>query len=324
MSSRVTRARSKQQNTEPESPLDKALALKGQPSPSIEKLPKEVTPDWIGSQANGFDLLQAKQLKLRSSTAQIPKHIFRPSLKTPANKKLALLAQAAGATLAFAQGEAGTAVCISPSGVLLTCSHCIAETEDELDREAQHWLLFASGQIVKAKCVAWDAIRDLALLQIVASQTAAESSALRSSIPRAALVTPDLRFPTVSISHSPPSLNNSFACIGQPGPLDLETSDPDTPTNYDILHHSTGLYRGLAKGQDPQDNSEIGALKHDCWTYWGHSGAPLFTTETGEEQLKLAGLHSSWDDETGMRRGVPWAALWAFLDEWTIVVVGQE
>lgn len=52
---------------------------------------------------------------------------------------------------------------------------------------------------------------------------------------------------------------------------------------------------------------------HDCWTYWGHSGAPLMLRATGE----LVGLHSSWDDQSGMRRGVPLVALRAFLDEWT-------
>jgi len=48
-----------------------------------------------------------------------------------------------------------------------------------------------------------------------------------------------------------------------------------------VLHISTGLSRGYASGQDAQDNLEIGALTHDCWTYWGHSGAPLVETSTG-------------------------------------------
>jgi len=80
-----------------------------------------------------------------------------------------------------------------------------------------------------------------------------------------------------------------------------------------VLHISSGKYRGLSPGQDPQDNSEIGALMHDCWTYWGHSGAPLVERRTGG----LVGLHSSWDEETGMRRGVAWEAVQAFLEEHT-------
>jgi hypothetical protein len=61
---------------------------------------------------------------------------------------------------------------------------------------------------------------------------------------------------------------------------------------------------------DPQDNSEIGTLKHDAWTYWGHSGAPLLRRGDGS----LLGLHSSWDDRTAMRHGVPLVAIKAFLD----------
>ncbi len=55
---------------------------------------------------------------------------------------------------------------------------------------------------------------------------------------------------------------------------------------------------GMIPGADPQKNSEIGTLKHDAWTYWGHSGAPLLLEEDGT----LIGLHSSWDDQTTMRR----------------------
>jgi hypothetical protein len=62
---------------------------------------------------------------------------------------------------------------------------------------------------------------------------------------------------------------------------------------------------------DPQDNSEIGTLKHDAWTYWGHSGAPLLRRVDGS----LLGLHSSWDDSTAMRHGVPLVAIKSFLSE---------
>lgn len=70
--------------------------------------------------------------------------------------------------------------------------------------------------------------------------------------------------------------------------------------------------------QDPHDNFEIGALKHTCWTYWGHSGAPLIHADTrapGGGDFALVGLHSSWDDRTGMRRGVALVAIRAFLRE---------
>ena len=42
---------------------------------------------------------------------------------------------------------------------------------------------------------------------------------------------------------------------------------------------------------------------HDAWTYWGHSGAPLVSAEAGPDGWKLVGVHSSWDEGSGMRRG---------------------
>ena len=109
-----------------------------------------------------------------------------------------------------------------------------------------------------------------------------------------------------------PPLRAALVCIGHPGSEDLEASEPGIKTNYDILHVSTGVFRGYAPGQDVQDNAEIGALMHDCWTYWGHSGAPLVDQDSG----RLVGLHSSWDDRTGMRRGIGLAAVKTFLDEY--------
>eukprot|EP01052_Picozoa_sp_SAG31_P026740 SAG31_NODE_2446_length_5678_cov_9.411185_7_plen_136_part_00 len=48
----------------------------------------------------------------------------------------------------------------------------------------------------------------------------------------------------------------------------------------------------------PACSMQGGYLQHSCWTYWGHSGAPLFN-ETG----RVVGLHCAWDDRTGMRHG---------------------
>ena len=67
----------------------------------------------------------------------------------------------------------------------------------------------------------------------------------------------------------------------------------------------------MIPGVDPCDNSEIGSLKHDAWTYWGHSGAPL----TNADDASLIGLHSSWDERTMMRHGVSLHAARRFLSE---------
>ncbi|KAF9877955.1 at hook domain-containing protein family protein [Colletotrichum karsti] len=237
-----------------------------------------------------LQLLLKKRRLLQAHPVAIPKDIHTKGL-TPSIM----------ATLVFAQEEAGTAVCISPTGLLLTCSHCIAETPSEFDQTRSHWLLFASGQVVEAVPLAWDAVRDLALLKIVAAQQQSPSS---SNISTTA-------FPFITPATSPPPIGSRLICVGHPGSEDLEAAEPGVETGYDVLHLSTGTFRGCAEGQDAQDNSEIGALMHTCWTYWGHSGAPLIERKNGG----LVGLHSSWDDETGMRRGVALEAIRGFLEE---------
>lgn len=161
------------------------------------------------------------------------------------------------------------------------------------------WLLFSSGRTVRAKTVKWDPKRDLALLQITAAQPQPQPQPQTSHVET---------FPSLPLSPTAPPLRTPLFCIGHPGSEDLEIGRPGVATGYDVLHISEGRFRGYAKGQDVQDNSEIGALMHDCWTYWGHSGAPLVDAKSGG----LVGLHSSWDEGTGMRRGVGWVALGEF------------
>lgn len=264
---------------------------------AIQTLPEHVPISLTKLGRNDHKLLLRKRELLR-------KHMVANQEGHPSP-----VTSAVEATLVFAQEEAGTAVCIAPEGVLLTCSHCVAESRDELDLEKPHWLIFASGRIVSAKCIAWDPARDLALLRVVASQTDASGSSVVASNPPCDAGSS--AFPSVVAGDSMPAMNARLVCIGHPGSEDLEAEELGVKTDYDVLHVSTGRFRGHIEGQDLQDNSEIGALQHDCWTYWGHSGAPLLDRRSG----RLVGLHSSWDDETGMRRGVPLVAIQAFLEE---------
>ncbi|KAF2177194.1 hypothetical protein K469DRAFT_720886 [Zopfia rhizophila CBS 207.26] len=197
------------------------------------------------------------------------------------------------------------------------------------------WLLFASGQIIQARCVKWDPERDLALLRVTSSQhppalslnhelkigtrRSRHESQLREAF---APTSSSFSFPYVELADAVPPGGRALLCIGHPGSEDLEIGRPSVATGYDVLHISEGKFRGYAKGQDVQDNSEIGALMHDCWTYWGHSWAPLIEKgrkEKGGEvdgegmKWRLVGLHSSWDDQTGMRRGIGWEAIKEFL-----------
>jgi S1-C subfamily serine protease len=247
----------------------------------VAPLPEKLSAKAVGPNSSNLEILLKKQKWLRRYHASLV-------------EEDSSLQEVVNATLVFGQEEAGTAVCISEKGLLLTCSHCVAETEDELDLEKKHCLLFASGQVVRAQCIAWDAKRDLAILKVIEAQA-----------PH------DQPFPSIIIASKAPKVREPLICIGHPGSDDLEASLPGVKTNYDTLYISTGAFRGFAKDQDLQDNSEIGALKHDCWTYWGHSGAPLVT----QRPQHLVGMHSSWDETTGMRRGIPLQAIQAFLQE---------
>ncbi|KAF2873084.1 trypsin-like cysteine/serine peptidase domain-containing protein [Massariosphaeria phaeospora] len=274
---------------------------------SIALLPTKLPSTLPGLNKKSIKLLQYKQQRLKSPDSQT--HQLQ-EFCDPNSEAYGGLKNAVDATLVFAQVEAGTAVCISSEGLLLTCSHCIAESDEALDMGKVWWLLFASGRIVQARTVKWDARRDLALLQIMAAQP---------PLPATAHTTPTQQspFPCVPLAPAPPPLRTPLLCIGHPGSEDLEIGRPGVETGYDVLHVSDGKFCGYAKGQDRQDNSEIGALKHDCWTYWGHSGGPLVARgRNGEgEEWGLVALHSSWDEETGMRRGVGWEAISGFLRE---------
>lgn len=187
--------------------------------------------------------LRSKQEKLRQPASQIPTFIGSNQSSSP------FLAEAASATLLFVWSGSSTAFCISSSGLILTCAHCIAESADEYDSRIERWLLFSNGDPVRVKPLVWDAERDLALLQITLAPAHLEN-------------TP---FPYIRLAAAPPKLKTPLLCIGNPGSEDLETDEVGVATNFDILHVSEGRFRGLDKSQDVQDNSEIGALKHDCW-----------------------------------------------------------
>ena len=119
------------------------------------------------------------------------------------------------------------------------------------------------------ECGMWDARRDLALAQIVALECSLALTAGQAPI-----------FAYVALSARAPAANTRIIYIGQPGADDLEAAG-NKKTQYNLVEVSAGRPRGLVPGADPQHNAEIGALRHDAWTYWGHSGAPLVRAGDG-------------------------------------------
>ncbi|OJJ57379.1 hypothetical protein ASPSYDRAFT_90671 [Aspergillus sydowii CBS 593.65] len=256
------------------------------PNTAISFIPTNQRNPLEGLSAEETRLLRKKQHRLRLGKATLAR-----TAASYGNHSSAALQ----ATYIFAQEEAGTAVCVDRSGWILTCSHCFGESEREWRGNRYKWLLDYAGKAVQVECCFWDGRRDLALARVVRVEADETGLGMFVSIP-------------LQSSTSISAYDGNIMCIGQPGADDLESETPQA-TDYDLIEISEGRLRGLVPHADPHDNSEIGSLKHNAWTYWGHSGAPLVCARTGG----LLGLHSSWDDTTAMRHGIPLVAIRAFL-----------
>jgi hypothetical protein len=198
------------------------------------------------------------------------------------------------ATVIFAQYECGTGVCIDSTGRILTCAHCVGEKPKI---GIQKIVLYSNGLMVLTKCIELDLVADLALLQVTGHYDS-ESKDFVHNTPSS--------YPSVKVGETI-TLGEPLVCFGQPGCDDLE-SKTERKTDYAVLMRSQGTFEGCLEGGDLNDNSEIGQLQHDCWTYWGHSGAGLFN-----QNCELVGIHSSWDDEKGTRHGIHLNAIRKFL-----------
>ncbi|KAI4276562.1 MAG: hypothetical protein LQ337_002392 [Flavoplaca oasis] len=198
-----------------------------------------------------LSLLRRKQAKLLSTQAGT----LASSPAGPHNRN------ALEATFIFAKYEAGTAICVHADGWILTCAHCIGESEKEWLENPSTWLVSYTGKAIQTECLAWDATLDLALLKVLSVEASGVGKALTT-------------FPHIKLASNLPNQDDPIICIGQPGKDDLE-STTKRKTTYNLIEISEGRFRGMIPGVDPCDNSEIGSLKHDAWTYWGHSGAPL-------------------------------------------------
>jgi hypothetical protein len=165
---------------------------------------------------------------------------------------------------------------IAARGLVLTAAH-VAERLG-----AKMTATFPDGQTYKAVCTAFDSNLDLAVCTLDTSD----------------------RLPFAALSASAPEVGDRVVCIGQPGRYTPEGK----PTGYQPFTVSVGSIRGFVG--DPLGNQSLGRTKHDAWTYWGHSGSPLFN-EAGQ----VVGLHNSWDSKTAMRHAVTYQAIVHFLRE---------
>ncbi|MBP8811940.1 MAG: trypsin-like peptidase domain-containing protein [Kofleriaceae bacterium] len=169
----------------------------------------------------------------------------------------------------------GTGVNLAPTGRIVTAAHVV----DEVGRRLT--VRFPDGQEFPGVCTRLDAALDLAVVELEGAT--------------------DL--PTAALAAAPPRPGDDVVVIGQPG-----RHHPDgTATGYARWHVSVGAVRGYRAGRRDGEQ-HLGRTKHDAWTYWGHSGSPLF-----DRAGAIVALHNSWDSRTAMRHAVTWEALTGFL-----------
>ncbi|MFL5328261.1 MAG: serine protease [Gemmataceae bacterium] len=166
---------------------------------------------------------------------------------------------------------------IAADGLVLTNAHVAWRKGQTMTAE------FPDGRTFEAKCIAIDAKFDLALCRLEKGD----------------------HLPVAKVAAHAPAAGDRVVCIGQPG----NYTPSGERTNYQPFHVSVGKIRGL-RGEPLEEQSPLGGTKHDAWTYWGHSGSPLFN-ESGE----VVALHNSWDSATAMRHAVTHAAIVEFLKQ---------
>ena len=199
------------------------------------------------------------------------------------------------ACVIFAQEEGGSGVCVSSDGLILTCAHCLRNPDKSRKKgRVRHYVIFTNGMVVLTESVYVDKVGDVALLKAL-------------DLPPSCVG----KMPHTSLSKRYKK-NETLYCVGQPYPFDLESEEDGGKKIFEqLISVSKGSLREILAG-DILDNSEIGKMRHTCWTYWGHSGSPLLNREG-----LIVGIHSSWDDETCTRHGVALECLLHALEQYT-------
>lgn len=169
----------------------------------------------------------------------------------------------------------GSGVNLTADGVVLTAGHVAPSVGSRRTVE------LPDGRRFTARTFAHSARLDISLLRIE---------------------NPPADLPVAPFAPAAPKVGATAICIGQPG----RTTPGGEPTGYQPFHVSVGRIRGFLP--DRLGAQSLGRTKHDAWTYWGHSGGPIF-----DARGRIIAMHNSWDSRTAMRHAVTWEALVSFL-----------
>ena len=165
----------------------------------------------------------------------------------------------------------GSGCCVSRRGVILTAAHVAGRKGEVLTA------IFPDGADYRATCAAIDYSLDVAALRIHGVD----------------------HLPFAPLAPRPAKVGDWVCAIGQPGSV----SPSGRATGYQPFHVSTGHIRGF-RSNDPLDCQLMGGVEYDAWTYWGHSGCPLFN-----ERGQIVAIHNSWDSKTRLRHAVTYEAI---------------
>lgn len=171
----------------------------------------------------------------------------------------------------------GSGVNIDATGLILTAGHVADDVGDRFT------VAFPDGRRFTGVTIASDDHLDLGLVRL---------SGVEEPLPVAPL------------ARAAPEVGDTVIIIGQPG----SRTPGGELTNYEPWHVSVGRIRGFLP--DILGDQSLGRTKHSAWTYWGHSGSPLFDTRG-----RVVALHNSWDSSTALRHAVPWEAIVKFLSD---------
>ena len=227
----------------------------------------------------------------------------------------------------------GSGVRCGPRGkFVLTCAHCVVwdgegddwgeESYYDADKDGERYIVGSTtrrvGRMVTvvdvhgkhggAVCVYHCDKFDLALLKIVDGPLATGSAEIVGLSIGC--------FGSTDVGEQAKD-KTPVVCIGNPFDVDLECPEGEEPEpmEHTPFWVSAGVLQGdLLTWEESAAKENVGRLRHSCWTYWGHSGAPLI--RASESKIDVVGLHNSWDDTNrGQRHAVSLEDIQEFIQE---------